>query len=119
MADKLLPCPFCGGEAEIKECFFTGFHKALFIAKCKNIGCGAIGSECVTKESAVNAWNRRSDWHTGTPTEEGDYLVQYKNSGHDVLHFADLSWFAFNRGGVEWQKIPDSSVIRWQKIEED
>ena len=58
-----------------------------------------------------------SPWHTGTPTEEGDYLVQYKNSGHDVLHFADLSWFAFNRGGVEWQKIPDSSVIRWQKIE--
>lgn len=65
-------------------------------------------------------WFRALDenpWHTGTPTEGEDYLVQYKNSEHDVLHFANLSWFAFNRGGVEWQKIPDSSIVAWQKIE--
>lgn len=109
-----MPKGCCWGGSDIRIERIYDYYEVL----CCD--CLSRTEEYSTNEEAIEAWNNRpSPWHTGTPTEEGDYLVQYKNSGHDVLHFADLSWFAFNRGGVEWQKIPDSSVIRWQKIEED
>ena len=110
MADKLLPCPFCGGEAEIREIFVTGFHNALFIAKCRNIGCGAIGSECVKKETAIEKWNNRhSPWHTGTLIEKGWYLLKYKYKGcSDYIYKA--MYFE------EFSELP--AIVKWQKINE-
>ena len=114
MSDKLLPCPFCGGEAEIREIFVTGFHNALFIAKCRNIGCGAIGSECVKKETAIEKWNKRtSPWHTGTPTEEGWYLLKVKSDDeiiYDTNRLIQCLW------GLDWKYVHEE-ILEWQKID--
>lgn len=114
---ELKPCPFCGGEASIYHGDSDRYLKGtdFVLAFCGWCGASIRGKK---EDEVIKKWNTRPNpWHTGTPTEGEDYLVQYKNSEHDVLHFANLSWFAFNRGGVEWQKIPDSSIVAWQKIE--
>lgn len=54
MAEKLKPCPFCGGEAYIVKL------NILFdpiIVGCKNCGCSVKRTNEV--EEAVRAWNRR------------------------------------------------------------
>ena len=57
---KLLPCPFCGGEAKIvKNCY------GQTSVKCLNDFCNAVvwgDSKDIDREyAAVKAWNRRFD----------------------------------------------------------
>ena len=58
---KLLPCPFCGGNAEIVR------EHGGFVAKCRH-GAGAIHCGCLvhprtlpmtTKAAAAKVWNER------------------------------------------------------------
>ena len=57
MNEKLKPCPFCGGEAElVKEHFFGGDHYA---GRCGN--CAATSTFEFTKEEATAEWNRRTN----------------------------------------------------------
>lgn len=62
---ELKPCPFCGGQAIIQKWEMTpderfhipdnhGYWYSIF---CDN--CLSEGSECVTEEEAIKAWNRR------------------------------------------------------------
>lgn len=51
---ELLPCPFCGGEAEL-----TGFDAPEFWVWCPN--CKASTDAHTGKQSAVAAWNTRAD----------------------------------------------------------
>ena len=52
--DELLPCPFCGGEAALRD--LAGWEVI-----CKNMQCGANHlSDDPSKEGAVKAWNTRS-----------------------------------------------------------
>ena len=53
---ELLPCPFCGGEAEIVE------RGLLFIARCADGWCigGGVSSTYTDAESAAKAWNTRA-----------------------------------------------------------
>lgn len=53
--EKLLPCPFCGGEAEVSE-GYSGMPKGTFV-QCKN--CWAFVAGFKTKTDAISAWNRR------------------------------------------------------------
>ena len=60
----LLPCPFCGGEAEVRQhCHFD-----YYSPQCKNWHCVAYGTDAVhdTPEEAAAAWNTRAK----TDTEE-------------------------------------------------
>lgn len=61
--ETLLPCPFCGGEARIKEPdphMDERFHAAVYCDKCGFDVCGfglhALGGI----EYAIKAWNTRS-----------------------------------------------------------
>lgn len=59
--DKLLPCPFCGGEAEIKKTTVQYNHDKtrLDVYVCCKI-CGAnTGTWCDNEIGAINKWNRR------------------------------------------------------------
>ena len=56
---KLLPCPFCGGEAELRNEGYCSF------VKCQSCGAEAglshISAEYCANEKSAEAWNRRVD----------------------------------------------------------
>ena len=53
---ELLPCPFCGGEAQDAEC------EGLWAIACFNFGCNHVQTEwMLTREEAVVAWNTRAE----------------------------------------------------------
>ena len=59
MKDKLKPCPFCGGKADLVN---YGLTSRLKIVQC--LDCGArtrvFDPEVKRGESACDAWNRRA-----------------------------------------------------------
>ena len=111
MADKLKPCPFCGGEVELKKNDF-GFYVI-----CPECMCSTQNYS--TDDDAISTWNNRpSPWHTGTPTEEGWYLTKVKVRDCDGSYFFmyEAVWF----DGEEWvNRRHQQPVFAWQKIEED
>lgn len=54
MSDKLKPCPFCGGEAEMRE----GSSTKPYI-RCKRCGCRTGSSRY--RGNLAKAWNDRAD----------------------------------------------------------
>ena len=55
MQNKLLPCPFCGGEAKIDITGDGGYR-----VTCKRIlGCGCKFEWFDYENEAINAWNTR------------------------------------------------------------
>lgn len=59
----LRPCPFCGGEAELREEQGVGSY-TLFYVSCESDDCRVIvetrNSVSATKWGAIEAWNRRA-----------------------------------------------------------
>lgn len=55
---KLLPCPFCGGEAKeiAKKIILV---ESSFSVKCANLNCQCSLAWFLTREEAINAWNYR------------------------------------------------------------
>jgi len=49
---KLLPCPFCGGEADVDL-----YREEVFSAQCCD--CGGEGPCAETKKEAAALWNQR------------------------------------------------------------
>ena len=57
---ELKPCPFCGGEAEIKKT--TQCLTEAYSVVCKDKGCrGHAVKPLRDKEAAIVAWNRRGE----------------------------------------------------------
>ena len=108
MTAELRPCPFCGGEAHLQP--FMGYW---------TVGCtdcfGAVVGKIETKEEAIKEWNKRpSPWHTGTPTEDGWYLVwmgAINGNFHErpaVVPFENVVWASH---------LVYNTYVAWQKIE--
>ena len=58
-------------------------------------------------------------WHTGTPTEEGDYLVKL-DVEHNVYPYYVLKWNKkgwYSHYDMDYPACPQHSVLKWQKIE--
>lgn len=53
---KLLPCPFCGGEAYLEE--ILEYHNYVH---CTNCECEKGRFQTYKKSQAIKAWNTRSD----------------------------------------------------------
>ena len=51
--NKLLPCPYCGGEGKFKE---SGYMPEFWV-RCKK--CFADTRICKTPDKAIKAWNTR------------------------------------------------------------
>lgn len=54
--NKLMPCPFCGGRAEVHKNLFS----QTYSVECKK--CTAKVTGCETSGKAFEMWNRRADW---------------------------------------------------------
>ena len=50
---KLLPCPFCGGEATTYVAYDDGYYVC-----CDECGCGL--PVYITEADAIEAWNKRT-----------------------------------------------------------
>ena len=57
MQNKLLPCPFCGGEAVVLS-YDNGFNN-WFQVVCKECNVSQTGSDNWTKNNAIEHWNTR------------------------------------------------------------
>jgi Lar family restriction alleviation protein len=58
MDDKLKPCPFCGGEAELRK-FYHRFVEWWFVS-CSKCNISQIGRKNISSFEAIEAWNRRA-----------------------------------------------------------
>ena len=97
---ELKPCPFCGGEADIFDYWNEWKKKYRWVVMCTNCK-GGLG-ELDTKEEAIEKWNNRwmipceegeteGNWHTGTPTEDGDYICAFRQSD-DSIEYGWCEW---------------------------
>ena len=62
MMEELLPCPFCGGEAETKEWLVgnePNVHPQIKIW-CDTFGCHVYPSIFGNKETMTKIWNTRA-----------------------------------------------------------
>lgn len=75
---KLLPCPFCGGEVEVKSCS-SNFFDSVFEIVCRECNCRQAPS--IHKEAVINAWNTRK------PIE--DIVERLENAKEDFREYRD------------------------------
>ena len=63
-SEKLMPCPFCGGEPKMHVCEPSEANNANVYIRC--MVCGAIGGQTMVlsthcaQDVATQRWNRRS-----------------------------------------------------------
>jgi Lar family restriction alleviation protein len=78
MSNTLLPCPFCGGEAELYG--VPHIPKGWdFIPRCKTTSCcGRQAKKYSNRETAIAAWNRRANLGSC----ENELIVRCKNCKH-------------------------------------
>jgi Lar family restriction alleviation protein len=56
--DELLPCPFCGGAAELYQDKGQAGAEAVWLVYCDR--CLAQGPDKPKRDQAVKAWNSRA-----------------------------------------------------------
>lgn len=73
--EKLKPCPFCGGEAEIVRDVGS-----IWDVSCKRCYASIGAYHSYSKEAAIYAWNRRwQNIRTGMRVISFDLEEEYKN----------------------------------------
>lgn len=58
---ELKPCPFCGGEGHIIKTDFGNGYQKYYHGVCLDCGMETKNYVHITKEEAIEAWNRRAD----------------------------------------------------------
>lgn len=75
---ELLPCPFCGGEANLDELTPTPYndqHSTYYSVGCINCGIGFYEN---TEDEAIAAWNSRANLGSC----ENELIVRCENCKH-------------------------------------
>lgn len=87
---ELKKCPFCGStNVTIKEEWdsFSCVHYTVKCQQClveKSVNADLTKSVEYNEQKAIEAWNKRPNpWHTGTPTEEGNYIAHLRIKSRD------------------------------------
>jgi Lar family restriction alleviation protein len=118
MMDKLLPCPFCGGEQAIKARYIgygslgLGGHDEYRVV-CKE--CRASSDEYKSEAKAIAAWNSRTgkDINVATNADRirsmsDEELAEFLRNIRDCGDYEELKFM----GGVCMDYV---SVIEWLK----
>ena len=90
--EELLPCPFCGGEAELRQTYdIETLEVDGYFVWCHNRECECMPETNVhlTEAEAIEAWNTRSagtceQEERGWSTEGGHARV-WLTCGHDCM----------------------------------
>ena len=120
---ELKPCPFCGGEAVVVEEYLSEEADASADEITYFVSCGLCASRTdnyATKKRAIEAWNNRPNpWHTGTPTEEGWYLVKVNYDEHPyfAMKFENGSFWDYDDNDPHFVKIIPDFISMWKKID--
>lgn len=102
--DKLLPCPFCGGEAHIISAEFMGTE--WYIAQCRDVNCPSNLMETNSLERAIEAWNTRAD---GQRTCHINRIASESNPLEDVYECDACGWRyvePIDVIGFDWEYCP-------------
>lgn len=123
---ELKPCPLCGGAGKYHGSYFE--DDVCEYVSCTR--CNASTPLMYKKGESIEWWNRRANpWHTGTPTENGEYLVcRVPEAGHlfrfnqlcifgDLMGSLDHKIFYVGEPGKDSFENITASVIAWQRIE--
>lgn len=99
MTEKLKPCPFCGGnKVSISQGLKGGCVKAHYI-ECED--CAASSEMHFSIDSAVEAWNSRTNMHTELESAI-DYLKEeidcYKSSEAELINLLKSANFTYLGG---------------------
>ena len=132
MSDKLLPCPFCGGEAKRK--LIKPYRKIkgrgqsyLAIIGCKTVGCTVEVSQAAFSreeawEYAEKLWNRRAaGWipvKERLPEENVDCLVYPASEEIAIARLIKgkfCSWWFDAFDSPDWIKV-DGIVTHWMPL---
>ena len=57
--DELKPCPFCGGEAEMRSLGIGFYGGRIYWVHCISC-CAEINNPKPSEEDAIKDWNRRT-----------------------------------------------------------
>ena len=97
MTDRLKPCPFCGGDAEVFQVSTPTYEE--FVVTCKNRNCCAfyIGYGDVglypTEQKAIEAWNTRKPMDRVVEQLKEvsfiDWDEEYIDNGECLIYLAD------------------------------
>jgi len=115
---ELKQCPFCGGEAVVVEEYLSEEADASADEITYFVSCGLCASRTdnyAIKKRAIEAWNNRPNpWHTGTPTEEGWYLVWMGKINGNINERPAVMLF---ENGDWASRLVANTYVAWQKIE--
>lgn len=85
--------------------------KHIRINKIENLADQAV------QEDLSEERNKHSNWHTGTPTEEGWYLLKLVDEYGRITY--DANYLRKGKKGMEWKyAFFGHVIIKWQKINE-
>lgn len=104
--EKLLPCPFCGGEAEIVK-----WHNAPagHFVDCNNIDCEVQPQHAGrTKGLAITAWNTRTQ---PTANESMQQWIDHHNARADKAEKTNEELIAALEAG--WSLSTWAACINW------
>jgi len=107
---KLLPCPFCGGEANLDELTPTPYndqHSTYYSVGCINCGIGFYEN---TEDEAIAAWNRRTGKDINVATNADRIRGM---SDEELAQFLgdEPPYFATYKQYIDWLRKPIESEV--------
>ena len=132
--DELKACPFCGGEAEIRD-WWRSDSGTVFYVQClgaaRGTGCRLTTGAYSTVKEASDMWNRRCKEDAlradndklraliQRMAEIGDEMAEIPSwDGKLFCHYCS-GWAWLNEGAENIRHAPYCPVTKWQELKKE